>query len=124
MRYLIGCAVLLTLGCLLLLGQRGAVDFSGVWKLEMQQADDSKGDTLLDLKMEGSKLTGMLKSPQGEFPIENGSVQGQDLFFNVVIQREEYKLKTTYRGHLFSEEIQFNVEAGERLLLAIARRAK
>jgi hypothetical protein len=98
------------------------VDFTGVWKLEMQGADP-KAETLLDLKMDGTTLTGKLKTPHGEFVIENGSAEGQDLFFNVVIQRDEYKLKTTYRGHLFSEEIQFTVEAGERTLQVIARRA-
>ncbi len=97
------------------------VDFTGVWKLEMQGADP-KAETFLELKMTGSTLTGKLKTRQGEFPIENGSAEGQDLFFNVVIQRDEYKLKTTYRGHLFSEEIQFTVEAGERTLQVIARR--
>jgi len=42
--------------------------------------------------------------------------------FTVVIERDEYKLKTTYRGHQFAEEIQFTIEAGERTLLAIGRR--
>jgi len=96
-------------------------DFTGVWKLEVPGAD-AKAETTLDLKMKGHDLTGKLKTPNGEFPIENGYAEGQDLFFNVVIQRDEYKLKTTYRGHLFSEEIQFNVEAGERTLQIIARK--
>jgi hypothetical protein len=97
------------------------VDFTGKWKLEMQ-GGDPKAETILDLKMQGGALTGKLKTPHGEFPIENGSAEGEDLFFNVVIQRDEYKLRTTYRGHHFSEEIQFTVEAGERLLQVIARR--
>ncbi|MCW5963307.1 MAG: hypothetical protein KIT83_04650 [Bryobacterales bacterium] len=102
-------------------GQPRGVDFTGVWKLEMSGAP-AQSESRLDLKMEGKTLTGKLKTPHGEFPIENGSAEGQDLFFNVVIQRDEYKLKTTYRGHLFSEEIQFTVEAGERTLQVIARR--
>lgn len=97
-------------------------DFTGVWKLEVPGAD-AKAETLLDVRMKGHELTGKLKTPNGEFPIENGYAEGQDLFFNVVIQRDEYRLKTTYRGHLFSEEIQFTVEAGERTLQVIARKA-
>lgn len=97
-------------------------DFTGVWKLEIPGAD-AKSETLLDVRMKGHDLTGKLKTPNGEFAIENGHAEGQDLFFNVVIQRDEYKLKTTYRGHLFSEEIQFTVEAGERTLQVIARKA-
>jgi len=102
--------------------QRFGVDFTGVWKVEMV-GSDAKTETLLDVKMKGQTLTGTLKTPHGEFPIENGSVDGMDLFFNVVVKRDDYSLKTTYRGHLFSEEIQFSVEAGERMLQVIARRA-
>ena len=123
MRFALACMILLSMALEPLRAQfRTVVDFTGVWKLEMQGADP-KAETLLDLKMDGTTLTGKLKTPHGEFAIENGSADGQDLFFNVVIQRDEYKLKTTYRGHLFSEEIQFTVEAGERTLQVIARRA-
>ena len=97
---------------------RGSVDFTGVWKLE---GADTPG-IVLEFKQEGQKLSGKLKTPHGEFPLQNGSVEGQDLFFNVVIERDEYKLKTTYRGHQFDQEIQFTIEAGERTLLAIGRR--
>ena len=119
MRLLIVCVMLSTVA----LGQsaaqgRGGADLTGVWKLE---GADSKAMTL-EFKQEGQKLSGKLKTPYGEFPLQNGSVEGQDLFFNVVIERDEYKLKTTYRGHQFAEEIQFTIEAGERTLLAIGRK--
>jgi hypothetical protein len=120
MRLAVFCIALLSVGTAV--AQRGGVDFTGVWKMEMVGAD-AKAETLLDIKMQGQTLTGKLKTPHGEFPIENGSVDGQDLFFNVVMKRDDYSLKTTYRGHLFSEEIQFSVEAGERMLQLIARRA-
>jgi hypothetical protein len=116
------CIALLSLALGSAIAQRGMFDFTGVWKMEMVGAD-VKAETLLDVKMKGDTLTGKLKTPNGEFPIENGSVDGQDLFFNVVVKRDDYSLKTTYRGHLFSEEIQFSVEAGERMLQLIARRA-
>ena|SRR5262245_59352257 len=120
MRLAIFCALLSTLA----LGQaaaqgRGGTDFTGVWKLE---GSESKTPMVLEFKQEGQKLSGRLKTPHGEFALLNGSVDGLDLFFNVVIEREEYKLKTAYRGHLFAEEIQFTIEAGERTLLAIGRR--
>jgi hypothetical protein len=122
MRFAIACIALLSIALGSATAQRGMVDFTGVWKIEMAGAD-AKAETLLDVKMKGQTLTGTLKTPHGEFPIENGSVDGQDLFFNVVIRRDDYSLKTTYRGHLFSEEIQFSVEAGERMLQVIGRRA-
>ncbi|MBM3811698.1 MAG: hypothetical protein FJW20_08675 [Acidimicrobiia bacterium] len=117
-------ALLFCLAAGIALAQFGRqIDFTGVWKLEMDGADP-KAASLLDVKMDGKLLTGKLKTPHGEFPIENGSVDGADLFFNVVIKREEYALRATYRGHLFSEEIQFTVEAGERMRQMIAKRVE
>jgi hypothetical protein len=122
MRFAVACIALSVFALGPAAAQRFGVDFTGVWKVEMV-GSDAKTETLLNVKMKGQTLTGTLKTPHGEFPIENGSVDGQDLFFNVVVKRDDYSLKTTYRGHLFSEEIQFSVEAGERMLQLIARRA-
>jgi hypothetical protein len=119
MRLAMVWALLSTLVVGLATAQFRATDFTGVWKLE---GADTKS-MVLEFKQEGQKLSGKLKTPHGEFPLQNGSVEGQDLFFNVVIERDEYKLKTAYRGHLFDQEIQFTIEAGERTLLAIGRRA-
>ena len=118
MRFAIFGALLAALFLGQAVAQFRSADFTGVWKLE---GADTK-TLVLEFKQEGQKLSGKLKSPYGEFPLQNGSVDGQDLFFNVTIERDEYKLKTTYRGHQFAEEIQFTIEAGERTLLAIGRR--
>src|SRR5689334_17312051 len=119
MRLALSFAVLSIVSLGLGMAQFRAPDFTGVWKLE---SSDSKTPIVIEFKQEGQKLSGKLKTPYGEFPLQNGSVEGQDLFFNVVIERDEYKLKTTYRGHQFAEEIQFTIEAGERTLLAIGRK--
>ena len=119
MRLAIVCVLLSAFASAPATAQFRAADFTGVWKLE---SSDSKTPIIVEFKQEGQKLTGKLKTPHGEFPLQNGSVEGQDLFFNVVIERDEYKLKTTYRGHQFAEEIQFTIEAGERTLLAIGRK--
>jgi hypothetical protein len=121
MRFILCFIVLSVVALAPAVAQFRPVDFTGVWKLEIPGAD-AKTQTLLDVKMKGQALTGKLKTPNGEFPIENGSVDGQDLFFNVVVKRDEYELRTTYRGHLFDQEIQFTVEAGERMLQVIGRR--
>lgn len=122
MRVAIACMVLLSAAPPSMRSQqRAPVDFTGVWKLETLGAD-TKTETFLELKHTGTNLSGKLKTPHGEFPIENGSAEGQSLFFNVVIERDDYKLKTTYRGQFFSAEIQFTVEAGERTLQVIAQR--
>jgi hypothetical protein len=103
-------------------GQRPAAQLTGTWNAETDSSGGKTQSKLL-LKMDGDKLTGTLKTSFGDFPIQDGSLEGADVFFNVVIRRDSYELKTTYRGHVFGDEIQFRVEAGERTLLTIAKRA-
>jgi hypothetical protein len=102
--------------------QRGTPNLTGTWNAETDSGGGKTQSKLL-LKMDGDKLTGTLKTSFGDFPLQDGSVEGADVFFNVVIRRDAYELKTAYRGHVFGDEIQFRVEAGERTLLTIAKKA-
>ena len=77
MRLALICAVISALAAAEARAQFRTPDFTGVWKLE---SADSKTPILLEFKQEGQKLTGKLKMPYGEFPLQNGSVEGQDLF--------------------------------------------
>jgi hypothetical protein len=103
--------------------QRAAPSLTGTWNAETDTGGGKTVSKML-LKMDGDKLTGTLKTSFGDFSLQDGSVEGVDVFFNVVIRRDAYELKTTYRGHVFGDEIQFRVEAGERTLLTIAKRAE
>ncbi len=118
--FVFAAALLLTLA--VAQAQRGAPNLTGTWNAETESSG-GKTESKLLLKMEGDKLTGTLKTSFGDFPLQDGNVEGADVFFNVVIRRDAYELKTTYRGHVFGDEIQFRVEAGERTLLTIAKRA-
>jgi hypothetical protein len=101
--------------------QRPVINLTGTWKAETDTGG-GKSESTLVLKMNGESLTGTLKNAYGEFPLQDGNVEGADVFFNVVIRRDGYELKTTYRGHVFNDEIQFRVEAGERMLQVIAKK--
>ena len=80
------------------------------------------GESTLVLAVKGTTATGTLKNQFGQLKIENGSVDGQDLFFNVFIDRDGDHFKMTYRGHSFGDEIQFKIEAGERMLDLIVKK--
>jgi hypothetical protein len=67
MRFAIACIALLAFALGPAAAQRFAVDFTGVWTVEMVGAD-AKAKTLLDVTMKGNTLTGKLKTPHGEFP--------------------------------------------------------
>jgi hypothetical protein len=110
----LGSLLAFTFSCL-------AVDFTGTYKGDLT-GTGSKTETTIVFKMKGKDLTGTLRNPTGVYPIENGSVDGQDVFFNVTIKVDGDDFRLTYRGHLFADEIQFRVEAGERTLDLVAKK--
>lgn len=99
-----------------------AADLSGAWKATFLMPN-GKSEGTLTLKSDGEKLTGTLKGPHGEFPIRDGSSEGLDVFFNVIVNRDGTDVKMTYRGHLFTnDEIQFKIEVGEQSFDMIAKK--
>ncbi len=94
-------------------------DLSGTYEGRGQ----GNGDSKLVLSVKGTTATGTLKNQFGQFKIEDGSVDGQDVFFNIFIDRDGDHFKMTYRGHSFGDEIQFKIEAGERMLDLIVKKA-
>jgi hypothetical protein len=94
------------------------VDLSGTYEGRGQ----GNGDSTLTLAVKGDQASGTLKNQFGEFKLENASVDGQDVFFNIFIDRDGDHFKMTYRGHSFGDEIQFKIEAGERMLDLIVKK--
>jgi hypothetical protein len=94
-------------------------DLNGTYKGSGQ----GNGDSTLVLQVKSGVVTGTLKNQFGQLKLENGSVDGDDVFFNVFIDRDGDHFKMTYRGHSFGDEIQFKIEAGERMLDLIVKKA-
>jgi hypothetical protein len=77
----------------------------------------------LVLKVEGHKVTGTLTNQYGKLPLIDGAMDGDDVFFAVVVNDEGHDFRMVYRGHIFlNDEFQFRIEAGERRLDLITRK--
>ena len=98
-----------------------AADYSGTYKGDVQSSSGRVENTLV-LKMNGSNLTGTLTNQFGVLPLQNGHVDGQDLFFVVIVKEEGDPFRMVYRGHVFTDEIQFKIEAGERQIDLVAKK--
>jgi hypothetical protein len=98
-----------------------AADYSGTYT-GVYQASSGKVENTLVLKMKGSTLTGILENQYGKLPIQNGAVDGEDLFFVVVVKDEGEDFRMVYRGHIFQDVIQFRVEAGERQIDLVVKK--
>ncbi len=106
--------------CLVVLNL-AAADYSGTYKGDFATSSGTVENTLV-LKMSGNTLTGTLTNQFGELPIQDGSVDDQEMFFYVVVKEEGQDFRMLYRGRIFADEIQFKVEAGERELLLVLKR--
>jgi hypothetical protein len=114
MRY---CAVLL----LWVVTVLAANDYSGTYKGDVASSSGKVENTLV-LKMSGSDLTGTLTNQFGALPLQNGHVDGQDLFFVVMVKEEGDPFRMVYRGHIYVDEIQFKIQAGERQIDLVAKK--
>lgn len=94
---------------------------SGTYKGEVSTSSGNVENKLV-LKVEGKSLTGTLTNQYGELPLKDGAVDGEDLFFVVVVKDEGQDFRMVYRGHAFGGEIQFRIEAGERQIDLIAKK--
>src|SRR5690349_5180641 len=78
-----GLLSLLTLFCLAT--QLFGVDATGHWRLLRHTNDGNTLETFLDLKQEGSKLTGTLMVDWCDLPISGGQLESNKISFNVEI---------------------------------------
>ena len=69
--------------------------------------DDAGNDMPLkfDLKVDGEKLTGTVKSAQGDGELSNGKISGDQISFDVDFNGETIK----HHGTLADKEIKLNV---------------
>jgi hypothetical protein len=98
-----------------------AADYSGTYKGDVASSSGKVENTLV-LKMSGADLTGTLTNQFGVLPLQNGHVDGQDLFFVVMVKEEGDPFRMVYRGHIYVDEIQFKIQAGERQIDLVAKK--
>jgi hypothetical protein len=108
-------------GFLLWTGLALAADYSGTYKGDVQSSS-GKIENKLVLKTSGNEITGTLTNQFGVLPLIEGHLDGQDLFFVVVVKEEGDPFRMVYRGHIFGDEIQFKIEAGERQIDLVAKK--
>jgi hypothetical protein len=98
-------------------------DYSGTYKGDVASSS-GKVENKLVLTTNGDKLSGTLTNQFGVLPLTEGHIDGQDLFFVVTVKEEGDPFRMVYRGHVFVDEIQFKIEAGERQIDLVAKKVQ
>jgi len=90
-----------------------AVDFAGNW---IAQIPGSQGviKTVFSFKVDGTKLTGKVITPEGDTPISEGKIDGDEISFVVKRNIGEKQIIQRYRGKLagrvYGDEIELTRE--------------
>jgi hypothetical protein len=84
-----------------------AADPTGKWVAQVPARDGQTREVTITLKAEGEKLTGTISGRQGDTPISDGQIKGDDLSFTVTQSRQGNEVKVNYKGKVSGDEIKF-----------------
>ncbi len=87
-----------------------AADVSGKWTAETKTQNGDTRKQTFDLKQDGSKLMGTVSAQNGETPISEGKVDGDNVSFVVKMERNGNEMKMNYTGKMVGDELQLKVE--------------
>lgn len=117
MRVRFASAALLALALLTCAPAFAAANFAGVWKLLPTNApDESPKEAVLSLKQEGEKITGTVTADGKELTIQEATIQGNDLKFTVVAERDGVKEEVTIKVTLNGDTLKGSAQVEERTL--------
>jgi hypothetical protein len=99
---------LILLSCALALAAFAA-DVTGKWTYEMQGRNGAMTGTL-NLKADGSAVTGTVSGRGGDTEISDGKIDGDTVSFKVVREFNGNKMVMKYTGTVTGDGIKFRVE--------------
>jgi hypothetical protein len=84
-----------------------AADVSGKWVAQVPGPNGQSRETTFNFKVDGTTLTGTVSGRQGDNPISDGKVSGDDLSFTVAVSFNGNDVKLMYKGKVSGDEIKF-----------------
>ena len=88
-----------------------AADVTGKWVAHVPGRNGNQ-DVTFNLKQSGNDLTGTVTVGQGEQPISDGKVNGDNLSFKVSFEARGNTISQSYTGTVSGSEIKFTREGG------------
>ena len=94
----------------LLLALAMAADISGKWTGDMPGRGGDMTATTFTLKVDGEKLTGSMTGPQGDIPLQEGKVAGNQISFSTTLDFGGNTVKILYKGTLSGDQMKMTRE--------------
>jgi hypothetical protein len=82
-----------------------AADISGKWVGQVP-GRNGVNETTFNFKSAGDQLTGTMSGPQGELPIKDGKVAGDDVSFKVTLEFNGNSIGLLFTGKVSGAEIK------------------
>lgn len=97
------------LSAVLVLGAIALVQAAGVdgkWVAQVPGQGGQTREVTFNFKAEGSKLTGTVSGRQGDTPISDGTIKGDDISFTQSFEMQGNSIKLIYTGKVSGDEIK------------------
>jgi hypothetical protein len=88
-----------------------AADVTGKWTAEMPGRDGNTMTTTMNLKADGTNVTGTVSGRRGDSEISAGKVDGNNVMFDVVREMQGNKFVTHYVGIIDGDTIHFTMKS-------------
>jgi hypothetical protein len=84
-----------------------AAGIDGKWTAQVPGRQGNTQEVTFNFKASGEKLEGTMSGRQGDTPISDGTIKGNDVSFNIVREMQGNKITIKYVGKLSGDEIKF-----------------
>jgi len=86
-----------------------SANVTGTWKYSLTTPNGQTVEPVLKLKQEGSKISGTITINETEVPISDGALNGSDISFKVVRERDGRTMSSLYKGKVEGDSIKGTV---------------
>ena len=94
----------------LLISLAMAADISGKWIGDMPGRGGDTAPTTFTFKVDGEKLTGSMTGAQGDMPLQEGKVAGNQISFSTTFDAGGNTIKILYKGTVSGDQIKMTRE--------------
>jgi len=84
-----------------------AADCNGKWVAQVPGRQGQTQEQTFNFKADGDKLTGTVTGQQGEAPISDGKINGDEISFSQTFTMQGNSVKILYKGKVSGDEIKF-----------------
>lgn len=99
-----------------------AADVTGKWAAETTGPQGNAQKIMMDLKQDGSKVTGTVSGRGGDNPISDGKVDGDTVTFVQKMERNGQTMEIAFTGKISGDSIAFTRGMGDRKTEFVAKK--